>query len=220
MSGPLLELIIFAAIAVFLVSKLLSILGSTSEDDPARNRNGFFGEPGAKAGRGMKHVKSVASSPKKAASFAKKLAMKPNVKGLVVKENKEDVLKGLSEVQQRMPNFSLNKFVNNSKLAFQMILQAGIIDDEEDLEELVDKRYLDHFRDMAPSYGNVAQDLSKLKAEVSEIYMFGNNVFIKVLFAGKNVTDTIHNMHEEWTFSKNALADGPAWHLTNIDRPQ
>jgi predicted lipid-binding transport protein (Tim44 family) len=50
--------------------------------------------------------------------------------------------------------------------------------------------------------------------------MFGNNVFIKILFAGKNITKKIKNMHEEWTFTKSANNSGNEWFLTNIDRPQ
>ena len=43
MSGQILELIIFAAIAFFIINKLISTLGKTSGDDPAKN-NSFFGE--------------------------------------------------------------------------------------------------------------------------------------------------------------------------------
>ena len=50
--------------------------------------------------------------------------------------------------------------------------------------------------------------------------MFGNNIFVKVLFAGKNITDKIKELHEEWTFTKSTLSSSPDWHLTNIDRPQ
>lgn len=38
MSGQLIELIIFAAIAFFVINKLLSTLGRTSEDDPAKKQ--------------------------------------------------------------------------------------------------------------------------------------------------------------------------------------
>ena len=43
MSGQILELIIFAAIAFFIINKLISVLGKTSgEDDPAKNNSFFY----------------------------------------------------------------------------------------------------------------------------------------------------------------------------------
>jgi predicted lipid-binding transport protein (Tim44 family) len=49
--------------------------------------------------------------------------------------------------------------------------------------------------------------------------MLGNNIFIKILFTGKNITKKTKNMHEEWTFTKSTIVPGPQWHITNIDKP-
>ena len=57
MSGQLIELIIFAAIAFFIINKLLSTLGATSESDPTKNKT-FFGESGK-----MKDVTNTSSAP-------------------------------------------------------------------------------------------------------------------------------------------------------------
>ena len=54
MSGQILELIIFAAIAFFIINKLISVLGKTSGDDPTKN-NSFFGE---NIGNNLKDVTS------------------------------------------------------------------------------------------------------------------------------------------------------------------
>ena len=45
MSGQLIELIIFAGIAFFIINKLIATLGTTSEDETA-SRGSFFGEKG------------------------------------------------------------------------------------------------------------------------------------------------------------------------------
>lgn len=209
MSGQLLELLIFAGVAIFLVSKLINLLGSTSEDDPAMrpNSNSFYGEK-ATSGLGKTSKKIVGV-------FSEALPKKS-----IVKENKKDILKGLKEVTQKIPNFSIDNFLKGARAAFKMIIEAGVNENEEELSELVDRRYIEHFKEMVASYGNYTAKDTEVKAEVSEIYMFGNNAFVKVLFAGKNVTSKVKSMHEEWTFSRNALAEGPAWQLTNIDRPQ
>ena len=43
MSVQLLELLFFAGIAFLIINKLISTLGTTSDDDPAK-RNSYFGE--------------------------------------------------------------------------------------------------------------------------------------------------------------------------------
>lgn len=215
MSGQILELIIFAAIAFFIINKLISVLGKTSGDDPAKN-NSFFGE---NIGNNLKDVTYSAGSanilkPK----FLK--ASRPNLKGLILEENRTVVEKGLQEVLNKVPTFDIQRFANGAKLAFQMIVESALRNDEKQLEELVDKRYIDSFKTIAPSYGNFNLNNNKLVAYISDIYLFGNNIFIKVFFSGNNITDKIKDLQEEWTFSKSTLSNDPTWYLTNVDRPQ
>jgi len=214
MSGQLLELIIFAGVAFFIINKLIATLGSTSEDDPARSKSFFKNE------QGMRDV--TGSAPKKAAILKPKFpkAKKVNLKGLVVPGTEKEVMEGLADVLKKVPNFSIETFLKGARSAFKMTIDAGASDDESELEELVDKRYVDNFKDMSSSYGEYTAKDKDLTTQVSEIYMFGNNIFVKILFAGKNITDKIKDMHEEWTFTKSTLNSSPAWHLTNIDRPQ
>jgi len=214
MSGQLIELIIFAAIAFFVINKLLSTLGRTSEDDPAKNKS-FFGESSK-----MKDVTGTTSTKTSTIlrpRFAKK--KKINMKGLIVLENEAEINAGMIDVMNKVPAFNAANFLKGAKSAFRMIIEAGANSDENELKELVDKRYLENFKLMASSYGKYAAKTA-LNAQISEIYMFGNNIFIKILFAGKNVTNKVKELHEEWTFTKSALSTGPEWQLTNIDRPQ
>ena len=76
-----------------------------------------------------------------------------------------------------------------------------------------------HFKSIIASYGDIEKS-SGLEAKISDIYTFGNNVFIKVLFSGKNIVTKIKDFQEEWTFSKSLIQAGPDWFLTNIERPQ
>lgn len=213
MSGQLIELIIFAGIAFFVINKLIGALGSTSDDDPTKKAS-FFGE-----GVGIKDVtpkgqKSNVVKPQ----FARKV--KVNLKGMIVTENEAEIKSGLADVMSKVPSFNLSNFIKGSKAAFEMIIKAGLEGNDEELEELVDKRYLEHFESMAASYGKYTAKSTALTAHVSEIYMFGNNIFVKILFAGKNITEKVKEMHEEWTFTKSSISAGSEWHLTNIDRPQ
>lgn len=214
MSGQLIELIIFAGIAFFIINKLIATLGSTSEEDPARNKS-FF--------KNTQSIRDVTNSTKRKANILKPKfpkTKKVNLKGLVVPGTEKEVMEGLSDVLAKVPNFNVNSFLKGAKSAFKMIIDAASDNNDEELEELVDKRYIEHFKSMSSSYGEYSAKESALTAQVSEMYMFGNNVFVKILFAGKNITNKIKDMHEEWTFTKSILNSGPEWHLTNIDRPQ
>lgn len=216
MYGQLIELIIFAGVAFFVISKLISILGTQSEDNPAKKSGSYFGEPSH-----IKDVTNTGTSKQGNVIVAPFLNKKKNLSlnGLVVPECKDAVSEGLDQVTEHIPSFDLTKFLKGARAAFKMIIDSGTSNDPE-LEELVDKRYIDHFRTIASSYGKYASTANDLSAQVSEIYMFGNNIFVKVLFVGKNITDKIKELHEEWTFTKSALSSGAEWHLSNIDRPQ
>lgn len=216
MYGQLIELIIFAGIAFFVINRLISILGSQSEDNPSKKRESYFGEPSQ-----IKDVTDTGISKQGNVIVAPFLNIKKNLatSGLVVPECKDAVSEGLSQVIEHVPSFDLAKFLKGARAAFKMIIDSGTSNDQE-LEELVDKRYIDHFRAIASSYGKYTSSANDLSAQVSEIYMFGNNIFVKVLFAGKNITDKIKELHEEWTFTKSALSSSSEWHLSNIDRPQ
>ena len=214
MSAQLIELVIFAAIAFFVISKLISVLGSTSDDDPARGKS-FFGESGS--------MKDVTSTTKEGASILKPNFFKKkkyDLKGMIVPENEDDIIEGLSDVAQKMPAFNPSNFIKGAIVAFKMLIEAGFEKDQDVFEELVDKRYLEHFSNISSNYGKYTAKENDLDGKISEIYTFGNNVFVKMIFAGKNITSKVQEFHEEWTFTKSVLSTGPAWQLSNIDRPQ
>jgi len=217
MSGQLIELVIFAAIAFFIISKLIATLGTTN-DEKGTPRSGFFGE-----GPSIKDVTPAPKAPNGnnfpgllRPSFGKKTI--PDLDDIIVKDNKDSIISGIEDVTNSLASFNAKNFIKGSKAAFKMILQAK--DSDAELEDLIDKRYIEHFKSVALSYGSYNDDEhANLDAKISEIYMFGHNIFIKVLFDGKNITSKMNNIHEEWTFTKSTLSSDASWHLTNIDRP-
>ena len=209
MSGQLIELIIFAAIAFFIINKLIATLGTTSEDT---NGKSFFGESGSI--KDVTHTGKVAKVSRP--NFMKK--QKISLKGLVVAENEKEIESGITAVLEKLPAFKPDSFIKGAKMAFQMIISAGVENNAKELDELVDKRYLEHFNSVAASYGKITEKKSSLTAHISEIYLFGNNIFIKILFAGKDVTSKLKDLREEWTFTKSSLSSGHDWYLSNIDK--
>jgi predicted lipid-binding transport protein (Tim44 family) len=221
MSVQLLELLFFAGIAFLIINKLISTLGTTSDDDPAK-RNSYFGENAS-----LKDVtNTTANSTNVAGNIIKPNFLKKKVQDtiinlpeLIILDNEQAIIQGLTELRDRMPSFNPGNFLRNAKSAFKMIIEAGANNNITMLEELVDKRYLSLFSDIVASYGKI-QETANLEAKISEIYMFGNNVFIKVVFNGTEVTNSITNLYEEWTFSKSLIAMNNNWYLNNIERLQ
>ena len=211
MSAQIIELLIFAGIAFFIINKLITTLGSTSDDDPAKHKS-YFGEP---------TVKDVTNTSNTSNDYARK--NQPTVKdikaleSLIVEQNLTPVVDGIKMLQKRLASFQPISFINNAKAAFQMIIEAEATNQKEELVQLVDKRFLEKFEEIVPSYGGFI-DSTSLNAQFSEIYMFGNNVFIKLLFHGKNVVDKLENLKEEWTFTRSVNTKDVDWFLSNVEK--
>jgi len=226
MSAQVIELMIFAVVAFFIINKLIATLGITSDDDPtkdpSKSRSSFFGE---------NNIKDV-TPPSKVSDILKKNLLTPlkskpitsatnDLEEIIVKDNLESVLEGLDLLAKRMKGMNLSSFLinflRNSKTAFQLIIEAYNNKQLSELEKLVDKRYLEQFSNMGDKYGDVEPNYI-LENKISEIYLFGNNVFIKVLFTGKNVLTRMKDLNEEWTFSRSLNDQGVDWFLTNINQ--
>lgn len=210
MSPQIIELLIFAGIAFFIINKLITTLGSTSDDDPTKQKS-YFGEPVIKD---VTHSSTTLYEEEKDAPTAQDIK---TFKNLIVEQNITMVVDGMETLYKRLNAFQPIKFIDNAKAAFQMIIEAAYKKQTEELTELVDKRFLEEFEKISASYGNFF-DSTALTAKYSEIYTFGNNIFIKLLFQGKNVVDKIENLKEEWTFTRNANSKEVDWFLSNIEK--
>ncbi|HJD57208.1 MAG TPA: hypothetical protein LFW12_03780 [Rickettsia endosymbiont of Sericostoma sp. HW-2014] len=218
MSAQIIELLIFAGVAFFIINRLIATLGSTSDEDPAKRKSSFFGETG---------IRDVTCTAKADTSvFFKKNLPQTMVKpapinpmefdGLIVDENSVAIIAGIAAISAKLPSFQARKFLYSAKAAFELIIEASNDDDIEDLLTLVDKRYIQEFHIFSETYGEFVHG-SVLDTKISEAYTF-NNIFIKVLFTGENITSKIKNMQEEWTFSRSLVSKSTDWFLTNVAR--
>ncbi|MGI4776080.1 MAG: hypothetical protein ACRYE9_04085 [Janthinobacterium lividum] len=214
MSAQLLELLFFAGIAFFIVNKFISILGHTNHEDSNSNKS-YFGEKA-----NLKDVTGTASNvidinfdqdqPDKRNSF--------KYASSIVDENSSKILQNIFELQKRLPSFNPQNFLQNAKSAIVMIIEAAS-NNKESLKLLIDKRFAEQFELISSNYG-VIENKDSLEAKISDLYLFGNNVFIRILFIGQNFTSKIDNFREEWTFSKSLIQSSHDWYLTSVDRPQ
>lgn len=194
MSPQMIELLVFAAIAFFLINKLLSILGTTNENE--EQKKSFFGEPFF-----MKDVTQKSG-------VIDKIDHKDTI--IIAPENKDYILERLAIINSKLSNFDLAKFLQGSISVFSMLTKTDAKNDKDLFENLVDKRFIEEFTKNLERYSK--KTIANPDAKVIDLYLFGNNVFIKVLFK-----DISGKFQEIWTFSKNANTSKLHWFLSNIE---
>ena len=197
MSAQMVEILILAVIAFLIISKLLSVLGTTDDDDPARKKAGsFFGEP-----KGMKDVTGTVETIR---PTSKVIPLHANT----IFSNDDKVNNIVNQIVEKMPDFNPDKFLKGAKGAFKMVLEALAKNDEKSLAELVDKRFLIELGNKAQHYTKIStHDIS---AAFEDAYSFGNSIYVKVMMSGKK-------FKEFWVFTKNTHDAGPGWHLSNVE---
>ncbi len=214
MSGQLLELVFFGVLAFIICSKLISMVGKTSDRDNLKENSSFFGEP--------RSVKDVYYKEESAEQRMKRFEEEERSFTKLIAEGHREVLNYLQEVEKHVEHFTLGGFVRGAKKAFFAIITSIVSGDKSSLENLVDKRYLkllDSDKEKSKKYQAFKSNdfFSDIDAKVSEIYFFGNSIFIKVLFSQQNKNKLVQAFHEEWTFSRNSLVKNNHWYLSNID---
>lgn len=199
MSAQMVEILVLAVIAFLIISKLLSILGTTDEDDPARKKMGggsIFGAPS-----GMKDVTGTVRERDEENSKVISLHSRKAF------SNDKETNNIISNILEKMPDFNPEKFLKGAKGAFKMVLEALEKEDEETLQNLVDRRFLSELQNKKDHYKSVTS--GDMQASFEDAYSFGNIVYVKVKMKAKK-------LEESWVFHKNVQDNGPAWHLSNI----
>jgi predicted lipid-binding transport protein (Tim44 family) len=226
MSAQMIELLIFAGIAFFIINKLISTLGSTSDEDPSKHKNNLFSE---KFGKSIKNsLKDVTgtsrdnsrNNPRNSSSNnrpTKVFVSSIGLEGYVVEENFDNILSGIELISAKLPTFRADKFLDSAKIAFRMIINFCNADEMAELLQLVDRKYLQEFHILSEEYGEVLPN-GELEAKISEVYTLANNMFIKVLFTGNGITDKMESIREEWTFAKSLLSRDINWLLINVNQ--
>ena len=124
MSAQMVEILILAIIAFLVISKLLSVLGATDEDDPTKKKAGsFFGEP-----TGLKDVTGTVETVK---PTGKVIPLHVNAMFSSDPKINEIIL----QIVEKMPDFNPAKFLKGANGAFKMILEALSKNDEKTLAD-------------------------------------------------------------------------------------
>ena len=209
MSGQLVEIIIFGVIAVFVISKLFSILGVVEDDDVAKkisqnNNNTIKDVTGSVQGEYMDPMYQPLKN---------KVSYHPDsLSPILIVNASQDLIESLSAINSKISDFDPFKFIKSAKAAFKIIVDAlnNIkLGENTELEALVDRRYLPQLIVNKAKYDRLDLN-SSLDVYISDVSFFANNILIRLHFY-------INDLKEEWTFTKSQHNAAKNWYLTNID---
>ena len=185
------DIIIFAAIAVFIIYRLRSVLGK---------RTGF--------------QKKQADQ-----QFVKKQPTQKNeeVKIPQLKENEQK----LENVYRKLPSFEHKAFLEGAKKAFEIIITAFNKGDKTTLKNLVSKDVYKAFESAindgsnnpnSQFYSLVIEGIDDAKVENGKITIGVN--FISEQILSDNEEEIVKNK-DTWVFEKPENSSGPAWTLVS-----
>jgi len=195
------EIVVFAIIALVLVTALIDMLGKIDESENSRSKS-FFGE------RVIEEVFDIDGQ----ITINKTADGIERFKDIVHASSYHDKLKIINDLcalVNKIPDFKPMKFIDSASKAAGMIIEATKKNDREVLEHLVDKRLL---TDLKPEHHKSLSDTESkiIGAKISDIYQFGHTVFIKIMF------DLSCGILEEWSFTKSMLSYDNIWQVNSI----
>lgn len=141
----------------------------------------------------------------------------------------------LEEIRKLDPVFSLKKFLDGAKLAFEMIIEAFAANDRDTLKELLDKNTYKQFeKEIERRIENkITLDLTLVAlpvVKIKNINLIGKKVTIDMLYESQQITllkdqkgnivegdsSQIDHIEDFWSFSKelNAAED---WKLVKVN---
>jgi predicted lipid-binding transport protein (Tim44 family) len=227
--------IIFAALALFVVWKLRSVLGTRTGNEPRPDPLARNGRPGAAPGPGANDEGNVVRLPGAAAERRDQgAAAKPRDEnrwaGLA--EKGSTVWEGLDQAAAADPSFDPRVFLEGAKAAYEMIITAFARGDRQTLRGLLSKEVFDGFSQALAdreAQGNRVDTtfVSIDKADISEVQMRGKMLQIAVSFSSKLITatfdrnnnvidgnpDKVVDVADLWTFAHDVSSRDPNWAL-------
>ena len=221
MNGDILQIILFAAVAAFVIFRLRSVLGR-------------------RTGHEREQPNPFAPPPDVAAD---KTAPVPDVKPLAEADVIKDVAgtpveAGLTQIKLADRNFDAGHFVTGAKAAFEMIVEAFAKGDIKTLAPLLDDEveanFVKSIKQRQENGESLETTLVGIKsASITDARMDGRNARITVTFVSEQVNVTkdkegritdgdpnlVDNLTDIWTFVRDTRSDSPAWLLVETRIP-
>lgn len=218
------DILIFAVIAVFLIYRLNSVLGTRNPDDRQRP-NPFAGAPAGAA----------PAAPAAATVDSTVRELLPENLGDSLPADPEQaarVRQGLEEIMMADRHFDLPGFVGGARAAFEMIVTAYARGDLETLRPLLSPKLFSEFEQGVAQRRVIGHttDITVhriLRACVIEAHLGGTMAYVTVDFDVEQTTvtrdadgkvaegdpDRIFSVRDIWTFTRDTRAADPNWLL-------
>ncbi len=210
------DLIVLAAIAVFVLLRLYGVLGQKmGHDQPPSVRDATFD------------------------TSSKVIELTPRELENVQEEKEEDeedetladpLKKGLAAIRKEDASFRRGDFLEGAKAAFEMVLQGFAQDDRDTLKALLSKDIYQTFltelkaRKTQDTYAETTL-VAILEAEITEMAVKDRKAIVKVQFVseqiqaerdkdGEMVKDSqssIEHVEDAWTFTRDLRSSNPNW---------
>ena len=240
MGDSYIDILLFAAIAAFLVFRLRNVLGKrvgherpehASRDrfsnDP--NRDQPANDPGDKVVP-LPDLNARPDLPRDDAPAAAQAPVEaPSPGGLAA---------GLLQIRRADPGFSPEGFVDGARAAFEMVVQAFAAGDLKTLKPLLSDAVFDQFRQAIKARETAGQKLETTlvgidKAEIVEAELRDRTAIVTVSFRTEQVNvirdsagepvdgdaTQVDKVTDIWTFSRNTRSRDPNWTLIATRSP-
>ena len=229
---PYLDILLFAIVAFVLVTRLSKILGQDSnEEDRANIERTWahtFKEKEQQREKKLQDQQQKALDDKSDKTTEQTFAedMSENISG--------SVESGFRDIVGADASFNPAQFLNGSKKAFEMVLQAFVDGDKDTLQNLLDNKLYTKFAsviDIRTAEGHTAKndligtdDVEPLSAKLQ-----GKIAIVEVKFTSQQINVT-HDENDEivdghpqaidtivdvWTFERDVKSKAPNWVLTH-----
>ena len=222
--------IIFAALALFVVWKLRSVLGTRTGHEQRPDPVARQGRPAANGQDEGNVVRLPGAPERRTAPQAAKPPAENRWDGLAERGSK--VWEGLDQAAAADPTFDGRQFIEGAKAAYEMIITAFARGDRNALKGLLSREVFDSFAqaitDREQSGTRVDTTFVSIdKAEISDVQLRGKLIQIAVNFSSKLITatfdrdgkvidgnpDKVVDVGDLWTFAHDAGSRDPNWNL-------
>ncbi len=192
--SPMIEIIILAAVAIFLFSRLFSVIGKEKGAPPPAYGRSQEEEP---------QRRPVHVVPEPGDDFD------------------DENASGLEKIARADPGFTQREFVKGAKAAYEMIVQAFADGDRKTLKNLLTPDvYDDYDAAIKAREESGAEPLELMRIRESEIEsgeLNGSVAEVSVVFAAE-LTDgeRVSKTRELWTFERDIKSRDPNWRLSDV----
>lgn len=217
----LIDLILFGAIAVFLVLRLRSVLGRRDGHEWPRD-----GQP-------------PVSAPPKQRSDDAKVVVLPDAKTAktpAAPSASQDQPAGITQIQLADSSFTPEGFLEGASAAFEMTLTAFADGDRETLKALLSEQVYGDFEqaisaDEAAGHNRKTTLVALVEAKIEEAVMDGKIASVTVSFLSDQINvvydsqdcvvdgnpNDIERVRDLWTFTRDTRSRDPNWALSATD---